>query len=57
MKHELSLNLVINFKGGLDARADLLEKLQEIGLRIVTFKQLDSDLESLYLDLISQSVG
>ena len=57
VKHELSLSLVIAFKGGLDARADLLEKLQEIGLRIVTFKQLDSDLESLYLDLISQTVG
>lgn len=57
VNHELSLNLVIGFQGGLDARADLLEKLQEIGLRIVTFKQLDSDLESLYLDLVSQSVG
>ncbi len=57
INHELSLNLVIAFQGGLDARANLLEKLQEIGLRIVTFKQLDSDLESLYLDLVSQSVG
>ncbi len=57
VKHELSLSLIITFKGGLDARADLLEKLQEMGLRIVTFKQLDSELELLYLDLISQSVG
>lgn len=57
IKHELSLSLIITFKGGTNARADLLEQLQEIGLRIVTFKQLDSDLESLYLDLISQSVS
>ena len=57
VKHELTLNLVVTFNGGLSARADLLEKLQEIGLRIVTFKQLESDLESLYLDLVSHSVG
>ena len=57
VKHDLTLSLIVIFKGGLSARADLLEQLQEIGLRIVTFKQLDSDLESLYLDLISQSVG
>jgi ABC-2 type transport system ATP-binding protein len=56
VKHDLTLSLIVIFKGGLSARADLLEQLQEIGLRIVTFKQLDSDLESLYLDLISQSV-
>lgn len=57
VKHELTLNLVVTFKGGLNARADLLDQLHELGLRIVTFKQLDSDLESLYLDLVSQSVG
>lgn len=57
VKHELTLSMIVTFNGGLDARADLLEKLQELGLRIVTFKQLDSDLESLYMDLVSQSVG
>jgi ABC-2 type transport system ATP-binding protein len=57
VKHELTLSLIVTFSGGLSARADLLEQLQEHGLRIVTFKQLDSDLESLYLDLVSQSVG
>jgi ABC-2 type transport system ATP-binding protein len=57
VKHELTLNLIVTFKGGLNARADLLDQLHELGLRIVTFKQLDSDLESLYLDLVSQSVG
>lgn len=57
VKHDLTLSMIITFKGGLNARADLLEQLQELGLRIVTFKQLDSDLESLYLDLVSQSVG
>lgn len=57
VKHELALSLIVTFSGGLSARADLLEQLQEHGLRIVTFKQLDSDLETLYLDLVSQSVG
>ena len=57
LKHELTLSIIVTFKGGVSARADLLEQLQEIGLRIVSFKLLDSDLESLYLDLVSQTVG
>jgi len=47
----------VKFNGGLDARAEFLKNLQVKGIKVVTFKSLGSDLESLYMDLVSQSDG
>ena len=47
----------VKFNGGLDARAEFLKNLQVRGIKVVTFKSLGSDLESLYMDLVSQSEG
>ncbi len=47
----------VKFNGGLDARAEFLKNLQVKGIKVVTFKSLGSDLESLYMDLVSQSGG
>jgi len=47
----------VKFNGGLDARAEFLKNLQVKGIKVVTFKSLGSDLESLYMDLVSQSEG
>jgi len=51
-----SSNLIVEFGGGFDQRAELLKNIQNCGLNIITFKALDSDLESLYMDLVSNSI-
>jgi len=57
--HEISCespsNLFVEFQGGLEDRANLLKFLQETGLRVVTFRTLDSQLEKLYMHIISES--
>jgi ABC-2 type transport system ATP-binding protein len=45
----------ISISGDKQQRANLLKKLQKIGLEIISFKP-SSDLESLYMDHISESV-
>lgn len=51
-----SSNLIVEFGGGFDQRAELLKNIQNCGLNIITFKALDSDLESLYMELVSNSI-
>ena len=45
----------ISISGDKQRRANLLKELQKIGLEIISFKP-SSDLESLYMDNISESV-
>jgi len=50
-------SLIVEFDGTLDEKAELLTSIQEAGLKVVSFRTLDSNLESLYMDLVSDSVG
>jgi len=51
--NDITLNL--SFVGNKEKRAKLLKKLQEIGLEITSFK-ISNEIESLYMDNISESV-
>ncbi len=56
LKIKDSSTLIVQFEGSLDQRANLLKKLQEIGLQIISFTNVTTDLESLYMNQISESV-
>ena len=49
--------LIVDFDGNMDDKAELLKSVQDCGLQVVTFRTIDSNLESLYMDLVSDSVG
>lgn len=55
VKHE-NTSILVDFDGGQDERATLLIKVQEMGLRVVSFRTMGSDLEALYMDVVSESV-
>ena len=67
LKQASQLNAVTNFEsfgardfalslvGGDEAQANLLEELQDIGLKVVTFKDSGISLEGLYMSLIKDS--
>lgn len=48
-------DFVLSVAGGDEAQVNLLEELQNIGLRVVTFKESGASLESLYMSLIKDS--
>lgn len=52
-----SAGLVVEFVGGKSQKAELLTLVQQLGLKIVSFKSLDTELESFYMDLVTDSVG
>ena len=54
--NESDLKLIINFEGGMEERSEFLKKLQKNDFKIVSFNAESFDLESLYLDLVSESV-
>lgn len=54
IKHE-SNTLFLKYGNLEKQQAELLIKLQEIGLKIMSFHVVDSDLEKLYMDWISES--
>ena len=43
------------FRGDMEAQAELLDRLRELGLRISEFREANVALESLYLQLIKRS--
>ena len=57
IKHESSTSFIVEFEGTLEDKAEFLKSIQGTGLKIVSFRTLDSSLESLYMDLVSDSVG
>ena len=54
--NESDLKLIINFEGDMEERSEFLKKLQKNDFKIVSFNAESFDLESLYLDLVSESV-
>ena len=48
-------DFVLSVAGGDEAQVNLLEELQNIGLRVVTFKESGASLENLYMSLIKDS--
>lgn len=48
-------DFALSLVGGDEAQANLLEKLQNIGLKVVTFKDSGISLESMYMSLIKDS--
>jgi ABC-2 type transport system ATP-binding protein len=48
--------LHVSMKGNLEKRVELLSKLQELEFQIISFKPVGNELESLYMDNISESV-
>ncbi len=56
VKQEGNSILIVSILGDLEKRATLLRKLYEFGLEITSFKPIGNELESLYMDNISDSV-
>ena len=48
--------LLISFIGSRDEKNIVLKKIEELGIKVVEFKTTENDLESLYMDLIDDSV-
>jgi ABC-2 type transport system ATP-binding protein len=48
-------DFVLSVVGGDEAQVNLLEELQNIGLKVVTFKESGASLENLYMSLIKDS--
>jgi ABC-2 type transport system ATP-binding protein len=56
LQQEASLTeLVIEIKGGLETRAEILKKLNEADLKIITFRPAENTLESFYLNLMPEA--
>lgn len=56
VKQEANSILIVSILGDLEKRATVLRKLYEFGLEITSFTPIDNELESLYMDNISDSV-
>lgn len=48
--------IILQYEGTLDGRANFLKKLNEMDLKITSFKNVSTELESSYMDQISDSV-
>ena len=57
IKKENNNSIIIEYTGKLEERAQLLDLIQKIGPKVITYKSFESNLESLYMDLVSDSVG
>ena len=51
-----STRIEVSFQGKLEEKNIILEKLGEIGIKVVEFKTIENQLESLYMDLVEDSV-
>jgi len=49
-------NIIVELAGTKETKSDFLTHLQNSGIRVVSFKPAQSDLESLYMDITSESV-
>ncbi len=56
VKQEANSILIVSILGDLEKRATVLRKLYEFGLEITSFTPIGNELESLYMDNISDSV-
>lgn len=56
VKYDGSSILLLSLAGNIKKRSELLKKIQEIGLDVISFKTTDNELESLYMNNISESV-
>jgi len=52
-----SNGIVVEFDGGDEQKAELLKSIEDLGFKVTSFRTVDSKLESLYLKLVSDSVG
>ncbi len=52
-----SNGLVIEFDGRDEQKAELLKSIEDLGFKVTSFRTVDSKLESLYLKLVTDSVG
>ena len=52
-----SNGLVVEFDGGDEQKAELLKSIGDLGIKVTSFRTVDSKLESLYLKLVTDSVG
>jgi len=50
-----NLKMFVDLEGDDEARANLLRELQEIGLKVYSYREAGIPLESLYMDLIKES--
>ena len=57
VKKENNNTVIVEYNGKLETRADLLDQILKIEPKIITYKSLESNLENLYMDLVSDSVG
>ncbi len=51
-----STKFTISFQGNLEEKNNILKKLEEVGIKVVEFKTIENQLESLYMDLVEDSV-
>lgn len=51
-----STKFTISFQGNLEEKNIILKKLEEVGIKVVEFKTIENQLESLYMDLVEDSV-
>lgn len=51
-----STKFTIAFQGNLEEKNNILKKLEEVGIKVVEFKTIENQLESLYMDLVEDSV-
>ena len=49
--------IVVEFDGGDEQKAELLKSIEDLGFKVTSFRTVDSKLESLYLKLVTDSVG
>ena len=52
-----SNGIVVEFDGGDEQKAELLKSIEDLGFKVTSFRTVDSKLESLYLKLVTDSVG
>jgi len=52
-----STELIVEFSGDKKQKAEFLIMIQKLGLQVVSFSTIESNLEALYMDLITDSVG
>jgi hypothetical protein len=51
-----SAEIIVEHAGGMDDRAQLLQKLSAAGLQIISFRPAQNTLESFYLNTMSESL-
>ncbi|MGI0025355.1 MAG: hypothetical protein ACREA4_09455, partial [Nitrososphaera sp.] len=49
------LEVVVEHNGGQEGRAELVERLTRLGLKILTYRPAENTMESFYLNLMTES--